>query len=274
MAETTGIAWTDATFNPWWGCTKVGPGCDHCYAERDAKRYGFDAWGHGKERRFFGDKHWQMPVKLNAQAQREGRRIKVFCASMADVFDREVGDEHRARLFDLIKDTPSLDWQIVTKRIGNAARMLPPDWGDGYANVWLIATAVDQAEFDRDVPKLLATPARIRGLSIEPQLGPVDLYHPHANAATNPLNTSVVVDWVITGGESGPNSGPNAARFYSIEWARALVRQCRDAGVACFVKQLGSNHDGPATRARKADDPSEWPADLRVRNFPQGASNG
>jgi len=292
MGEHTGIAWCDHTWNPWWGCTKVGPGCDHCYAEKWAARTGHAVWGSGTPRRFFGDEHWREPLKWDAKAARAGKMTKVFCASMADVFDNEIEQRHRDRIWDLVRTCPSIIWQIVTKRIGNAARMLPADWGNGWRNVWLIATVVDQAEADRDVPKLLATPARVRGLSIEPQLGPIDLRR--INTGRQPegsgfeyidalsgigwfdgvdgfciLNLKYPrIDWVITGGESGK---VGVARPYRIEWARSLIAQCRGAGVACFVKQLGSNcADSSVLRAAKGDDPAEWPRDIRVREFPNG----
>jgi len=267
MAETTGISWCDATFNPWWGCTKVSPACDSCYAERDAKRYGFDIWGPGKERRYFGDKHWNEPRKWNAKAAKEGKRLRVFCASMADVFDNEVDQVHRDRLWQLIKETPNLDWLIVTKRIGNARTMLPADWGDGYANVWLIITVIDQAEADRDVPKLLTTPARVRGLSIEPQLGAVDLTQilipgrwgrgrkSLLNALTGELHDATTgcivsdgqaLDWVICGGESGPKARP-----VHPDWIRSLRDQCQAAEVAFHFKQWGEWH--PNDHAIKGD---------------------
>src|SRR5579859_1859246 len=118
MAANSKISWTDHTFNPWWGCVKVSPACDHCYAESFSKRVGQNIWGVDSPRRFFGDKHWTEPLKWNRDALKDfGRPARVFCASMADVF--EVRDDlipHRIRLFDLIKDTPNLLWNLLTKR--------------------------------------------------------------------------------------------------------------------------------------------------------------
>ena len=162
MSKETGIAWTDSTFNPWIGCSKVGPGCEGCYAEAQDSRKLVDGkthWGPGVPRHLTGAGTWKNPVKWNKEAARTGMRHLVFCASLADVFDNEVPAQWRTKLFDLIRATPALTWQIVTKRIVNAKKMLPADWGDGYPNVWLISTIVNQAEADRDMPKLLALPA-------------------------------------------------------------------------------------------------------------------
>ncbi len=199
------------------------------------------------ERRVFGDKHWNEPLKWNARAEREGRRMRVFCASMADVFDKDAPAGARARLLSLIADTPHLDWLLLTKRIGNATRMLQDacmhdgrlmDASDRYRpppNVWLGATVVNQEEADRDIPKLLATPARVRFLSIEPMLGPIDLriggmsmpdYAPH-----RPLPQ---VSWVIAGGESGPYARPAHP-----DWFRSLRDRCAAAGVPFHFKQWG-----------------------------------
>lgn len=278
MAETTGIAWTDATWNPWWGCMKVGPGCDHCYAEVLDHRVGGDHWGAGKPRRYFGEKHWNEPLRWNRKAAETGERKLVFCASMADVFDNEVEQEHRERLWALIRATPALTWQIVTKRIGNAVKMLPADWGDGYANVWLIETVVNQDEADRDIPKLLATPARVRGLSVEPQLGPIDaawaLSRNRLDIGAGFLRRGVFspgmetlrpLDWIICGGESGSQA---EARPFHIEWAESIRDQCVTAGAAFFMKQTGSNPVGFPGITGKGDQPHEWPVDLRVREFP------
>src|SRR5437764_65612 len=167
MGANSGIQWTDHTFNPWIGCTKVSPGCDHCYAEAWAKRYGTATWGSGQPRKPTSESNWNLPRKWNRQAEAEGRRYRVFCASLADVFDNEVPEEWRHRLFQLIKKTPHLDWLLLTKRIGNADDMLPTDHllCAPWPNIWLGASIVNQTEADRDIPKLLTTPARIRFLS-------------------------------------------------------------------------------------------------------------
>ena len=170
MGADSKIAWTHSTFNPWVGCSNVGPGCDHCYAEAMNKRWGNDNWGHDIPRRRTNVKYWAQPIRWNIAAQKSGERRRVFCASMADVFDNEVPLEWRVDLFDLIRATPYLDWLLLTKRIGNVSKMLPPDWGYGWPNVWLGITVVNQEEVDRDIPKLAAIPAWIKWLSMEPLL--------------------------------------------------------------------------------------------------------
>lgn len=258
MAEKSNIEWTDATYNPWIGCTKVGPGCDHCYAERLSKRAGWVVWGPGQKRKRKSEntrdepRRWNENPRLLIEDQWPGRRPRVFCASLADVFDNEVPDDWRADLWKMIRETPNLDWIIVTKRIGNAAKMLPPDWGAGYPNVILVITVVNQEEADRDVPKLLRTPARRRGLSIEPILGAINLavalrgyrHIPISDVPGHVLNDMPGaqsftedcprIDWVIVGGESGAEARPPHPR-----WIRDLRDQCSDAGVPFFFKQWG-----------------------------------
>jgi len=145
MGAVTKIAWCDHTFNPWWGFTQVSPLCDHCYAMMlDVRWFGRAHWGAGASRRYFVDAHWRHPLKWDRSAAVDGRRHRVFCASMADVFDNEVDQALRDRLWSLVRRTPNLDWIVLTKRIGNAPEVLPGDWGTGYRNVWLLAS-VDQA---------------------------------------------------------------------------------------------------------------------------------
>lgn len=258
MAENTKIEWTDHTFNPWIGCTKVGPGCDHCYAENLMdKRMGVAVWGPGNERVRTKDANWKMPLRWNAQADafmaQHGRRQRVFCASLADVFDNAVDPQWRADLFELIAATPNLDWLLLTKRIGNVGNMLPVpfDFDKHYPNVWIGATIVNQVEADRDIPKLLDVPARVRFLSMEPLLGPVDLTHIEVfggDAEIYPLKGTTdcvddegaptddvpALDWVIVGGESGPGARPMHP-----DWARSLRDQCEAAGVPFLFKQWG-----------------------------------
>lgn len=181
MGINTSIEWTDHSFNAWWGCTKVGPPCDHCYAEAWAKRTGFPSlWGVEADRRTFSDKHWNDPLKWDRDAAAGGKRMRVFTNSMADVFDNHPAvDVERWRLWDLIDMTPNLDWLLLTKRIGNAIDMLPKRWIDARdglpRNVWLGATIADQKEATRDIPKLLSISAAVHFLSCEPLLGPIDL---------------------------------------------------------------------------------------------------
>ena len=270
MSENSKIEWTDHTFNPWEGCQKVGPGCDHCYAEtRNARFAGGTAinWGPGAPRRRTSASNWELPKRWNAQAEafmnQHDRRQRVFCASLADVFDNAVDPQWRADLFALIAATPNLDWLLLTKRIGNVASMLA-DLAHGsdpdlplldmmpLPNVWLGATITSQAEADRDIPKLLALPARVRFLSMEPLLGSVDLglqcenwtndivMDPETGArecckACDYTGIKNNIDWVIVGGESG-----HGARPMHPDWARSLRDQCAVAGVPFLFKQWGS----------------------------------
>ncbi|WP_343734600.1 phage Gp37/Gp68 family protein [Acidovorax sp.] len=251
MAEFTKIEWCDATFNPWIGCTKVSPGCDHCYAECSTPARTLQVnWGPGAPRRRTNAANWALPKRWNAQADafmaQHGRRQRVFCASLADVFDNAVDPQWRADLFELIAATPNLDWLLLTKRIGNVGNMLPVpfDFDRHFPNVWIGATIVNQAEADRDIPKLLAVPARVRFLSMEPLLGLVNL-HPwlcahgdmakpeqHMGAWCTPRTDSL--NWVIVGGESGPGARPMHP-----DWARSLRDQCEAAGVPFLFKQWG-----------------------------------
>jgi len=260
MAIETEIAWTRSTFNPWIGCTKISPGCEGCYAAALDARYrwgGAAHWGAGIPRRRTSEANWRQPLKWDREAAETGERWLVFCASLADVFDKEAPAGARRDLFALIRATPNLTWQLVTKRIGNAHRMLPQDWGEGYPNVWVISTVVNQEEADRDLPKLLSIPAVIHGVSYEPALGPVD-WDPWIKRG---------LSWIIIGGES--IQGGHETRPFELDWARAAIRQAHAAGAYPFVKQLGSRPD-PLLRLRDraGTDPREWPMDLRVREFP------
>lgn len=269
MGETK-IEWCDFTFNPWTGCTKVSAACDHCYAEGWAKRSGHVEWGpHGSRRR---TKTWGNPVKWNAQAAAVGRRFKVFCASLADVFDNHgsITSGWHGDLWHLIDRTPNLDWLLLTKRPQNIAKMLPetygaPAWGDGWPNVWLGTTAENQEEAARRIPHLLAVPARVHFLSCEPLLGDVDLtewlHDSDCWLVTDPSQATCTcsepheqrIDWIIAGGESGPG-----ARLMDAYWARSLRDQCIEANAAFFMKQMGG--------VRKPFAPI--PDDLMVREFP------
>jgi protein gp37 len=229
MAKDSKIEWTHHTFNPWWGCRKVSPACLHCYAETWARRLALDLWGSKTPRRFFSDKHWAEPLKWNREAQRVGARRRVFCASMADVFEgRPELDEARARLWPLIEATPWLDWLLLTKRIHNVARMAP--WGDAWpANVWLGTTVENQRWANRRVPILLSHNARVRFLSVEPLLGPVSIAHlidTHEHRSK--------LHWLIAGGESGHGARPTHPY-----WIRSLRDECQTYGVAFHFKQWG-----------------------------------
>jgi protein gp37 len=207
------------TFNPWWGCSRVSEGCEHCYAETMDRRIGGDHWGPGSPRRVFGAKYWARPLVWNEEARLAGERRRVFCASMADILDLEGPASEREKLWQLIRETPHLDWLLLSKRPQHYERFLPPDWP--LTNAWLGVTAENQRRADERLPILVVTNAVIRFVSVEPLLEPVDLspWLPH-------------LDWVIVGAESG-----HGARPMEHAWVRALRDQCDTAGVSFFYKQ-------------------------------------
>lgn len=231
MAETTEISWCDHTFNPWTGCQKVSPACDGCYAESWAKRSGLVKWGPGEERRRTTEDYWKQPLTWNRKAERDGVRRRVFCASLADVFDNQVDPKWRDDLFGLIDSTPALDWLLLTKRPQNVMKMLPADhclFGSPWPNVWLGTTAEDAFHYRQRWAHIAAVPAVIRFLSYEPALGPIgDL----------DLGRVGAPNWVIFGGETGPGARPT-----SPVWARAVRDQCAAKGVPYHHKQWGDWH--------------------------------
>lgn len=311
MTAQTKIEWCDSTFNPWTGCTKISPACDHCYAESWSKRAGpkVGKWGPGAPRVRTSAANWKLPLKWNSapfaecmdcgwrgdvskpdpvlrgrcpsclHGSLEPARRRVFCASLADWLDNEVDIEWFIDLLYRIMNTQNLDWLLLTKRIGNfhkrmqqaydhlaqSVRDAPSKmlhwlkaWLDGNPpeNVWLGITICNQAEADRDVPKLLATPAHVRFLSIEPMLGSIYLWPvaflPCRNAEDMRMDPETGayecckqcdftgvgndcgIDWVIVGGESGPSARPMHP-----DWVRLLRDDCDAAGVAFLFKQWG-----------------------------------
>lgn len=270
MGEHTRIEWCDHTFNPWIGCTKVSPGCDGCYAERSApvrvlRSRSREPWGPDGAR--YLTNVWGDPLRWNKRHDaffaQHGRRQRVFCASLADVFDNQVPVLWRANLLHLILTTPHLDWLLLTKRIGNAQAMIEEalchlqeqvTWP--FPNVWLGATVVDQAEADRDIPKLLAVPAAVRFLSIEPMLGPIEFSSvARRSDAVSQLGKKALtgIDWVICGGESGPHARPMHA-----DWARSLRDQCAAAGVPFLFKQWGEWIDADQDECPTGPPASRW----------------
>jgi len=223
VGKETAISWCDATWNLAWGCEKTSPGCAKCYALAFDKRTGGDHWGPGAPRRTFGPRYWRQPLAWDREAALAGERRRVFCSSMTDVFlDDPVIDHERAKLWPLIRQTRlGLDWLLLTKRANRIRQCLPADWGDGYGNVWMGVSVEDQERALERIPILLAIPAAIRFLSVEPLLGPVDL---------SPWLPGL--SWVIVGGESGPGFRP-----MDLEWVRTLRDQCRWYGVAFWFKQ-------------------------------------
>lgn len=247
MAENSEISWTDHTFNPWMGCTKISDGCKFCYAETLMdKRYGKVQWGPQGTRIRTSDANWKKPLQWNRQAAKEGRRYRVFCASLADVFeDRLELAPWRADLFDLIAKTPNLDWLLLTKRPESIMPMLIAA-GRGFQDLpdhlWIGTSVEDQDAADKRIPELLKVPARVRFLSCEPLLGPVNLspwmtscwQHEKAEWMLRRWGSSQPISWVIVGGESG-----HSARPMHPQWARGLRDQCQAAGVAFHFKQHG-----------------------------------
>jgi protein gp37 len=223
VAERTGITWTNHTFNIVWGCEEVSPACDNCYARTLAKRFGFDVWGPDTPRRTFDVEHWNEPLKWNRQAARDSRNALVFCSSMCDVFeDHPTVIAELAKLWPLIRVTPNLTWQLLTKRPHRIVRSLPDDWGDGYSNVWL-GTTIESNEFAPRAKMLVAAPAKCHFVSYEPACGPLDAMPLHH------------IEWVIFGGESG-----RGFRQHNPQWARDMMNRCRQEGVAYFYKQGSS----------------------------------
>lgn len=231
MAKNSSIEWTHHTFNPWWGCVKVSPACKNCYAEAWAKRLGLSMWGPRAQRRFFSDAHWKEPLRWNREAERDGERRRVFCASMADVFEaRAELDETRHRLWRLIEETPALDWLLLTKRPERIGRCVP--WAEAWPrNIWLGTTAETQKWLDKRVPALLKyAQAAVLFISAEPLLGALDA-RPYLPA---PGKTGRSLDWIIAGGESGAKARP-----MNPSWARDLRDQVISSGAKFHFKQWG-----------------------------------
>ena len=224
MSEKTIIAWTDHTHNIAWGCTKISPGCKNCYADTLSSRYGHHVWGKDAERRILSDANWLKPMEWNEQAEHEGRRHRVFTSSMCDVFeDHPTIEQERAKLWDIIRETPNLDWQVLTKRHERIAANLPPDWNGGWDNVWL-GVSIETNDYIHRADALRQIPAVVRFISYEPALGPV----PDLDLAG--------IDWLICGGESGPGFRPMPD-----EWPRQAKQMCEDAGTAFFFKQSAAS---------------------------------
>lgn len=273
MAENTNIEWADHTFNPWVGCTKINPACDNCYAEGWSKRSGRAVWGAKADRQRTTPTNWQKPIKWNKALEGTGKRQRVFCASLADVFDnhKSILPEWRLDLWQLIKDTPNLDWLLLTKRPQNIEKYIPEFWDEIKGHVWLGTTVEDQKRADMNIPHLLKHDCAVRFVSCEPLLGPIDLMnkasfstlwlggqrgcggtHTHSGRKGDYIHGELHncnprlphhhhdnrcnkgIDWVIAGGESGPNARPS-----NPEWFRSLRDQCADAAVPFLFKQWG-----------------------------------
>ena len=262
MAERTEIAWTDSTFNPWIGCQKVSAGCDNCYAETMMdKRYHRVEWGQRKTdetapstgtRVRTAAAYWRQPVTWNkhfaAFHAKHGHRQRVFCASLADVFDNQVPWKWRLDLFNLISVTPELDWLLLTKRPENITKLrgMPMELLPHFPNVWLGTTCEDQAAYDKRWPILNEITARVRFISYEPAIGGLTITHHNAKP-----------DWLICGGESGQGH-----RGMNPQWAYRLMDECEREAVPFFMKQMSGTNPARVP----------IPDNLLVRQFPAGAT--
>lgn len=320
MSDKTGIQWTDATWNPIRGCSRVSEGCRNCYAETVAARFSGPGQAYeGLARRtstgearwtgkiMFVEKHLDDPLRWRTPK-------RIFVNSMSDLFHEGVTDEQLDMIFAVMAIARRHTFQILTKRpermrdylsSPGRAGAIAAETGRGVSgdrywpfirpdelaarwplpNVWLGVSVEDQDAADERIPLLLLTPAVIRFLSCEPLLGPIALIpesvggYPESVRWADRGPDSPRIDWVIVGGESGPK-----ARRFDMGWARDLVAQCYVADVACFVKQMGSNPVDPwadtaalvngresvvpSFRDSHGGNPSEWPIELRVRDFP------
>jgi protein gp37 len=268
MGKATAIAWCHHSRSFWQGCTKVsveaggGGACDNCYAEaRDKRLHRGVHWGAGAPR-LEGLEAAARDIRAwNRAASKAGERRAVFVNQLSDFFDNEVPQEWRDFAFRVFKDCLALDFILLTKRPANVMKMVPPTWQTGFPeNVRLGITVCNQAEADRDIPVLIGIPARCRFLSIEPQLGPINLVQATRGEIWR-------LHWVIQGGESGHH-----ARHFDLAWARALRDQCKEARVPYFLKQIGMRPLlplGHSIKDRAGADPAEWPLDLLVQEFPR-----
>lgn len=229
MAENTKIEWCDHTFNPWVGCTRVSDGCDNCYAAALDKRFGNDRWDKpGLKHEFTTDTNWRKPLKWQKDAKQANKRMKVFCASMSDWCDKNAPDGAMDRLFGLIRETPDLDWLLLSKRSTLIKKRLPDDWGNGYDNVWLGVTCENIKQGIPRIHDLVKIPAVVRFLSCEPLLEDITLSEDFDISG---------IDWAIIGGESGPEARPMKS-----SWLFNLINVCnsyRDNNTAVFFKQWG-----------------------------------
>jgi protein gp37 len=253
MGENSNIAWCDHTMNPWLGCQKVSAGCDHCYAETMMdKRYHRVQWGPHGERIRTSEANWKLPFRWAKKAREaledfdvgmltmRPHRPRVFCASLADVFDNKAPKGARDDLWGIIEDTPELDWLLLTKRPENISDMIPPKWDCGLPrHIWVGTTAEDQDAFDRRWPVLAKVPAKIRFISYEPAIGPLTI-----------RDHKELPNWLICGGESGPGY-----RDMPAAWAGDIGWECKGLGIPFFMKQMAGKRP--------------IPPGLLVREFPQ-----
>jgi protein gp37 len=281
MAQTTGISWTDATWNVAVGCDKVSEGCEFCYMMRDGERFSRDWNGTVTKTKSV----FTAPLKWKAQKaalqkkyrnaplpEKEAKRLveleaieKIFTSSLTDVFHPQI-DGFRSEVYEIIKQCPEFKFQVLTKRIERVKENLPPDWGNGYPNVWLMATCENQDRWDERIPILQSIPAQIRGVSIEPILSGINILPMLKRAG----NGKPLIDWIILGGESGNDNGKWRYRKSRLEWYMDIVLQATEVGIPVFVKQLGTHLAKKLSLAdRHGADIAEFPKSLQVREFPK-----
>ena len=260
MGKTTGIEWADATFNPWIGCTPISPACNNCYAEKWSRRFNYAKWGAGEERQL--TTRWNKVEAMSRKAGQQGRRIRVFAASLGDIFDNEVPPEWRRKFWDLVAATENLDWLLLTKRPQNINKMLPDHRDDmgskwrGWRRVYFGTTVENQTEANRRIPVILETAPGPVFLSMEPLLSSVSLRRIYPSGSPTSLQLEGErqyldplagyqnlygrrlgarrLSWVIAGGETGKEARPSKAN-----WFRQIRDDCETTGTPFFFKQWG-----------------------------------
>lgn len=277
MAEDSKIQWTDATWNPWHGCTKVSPGCKFCYMYRDKERYKQDPTTVIKSKaNFEAPLKWAGKPGLCMASKRLAKQSlpdgsKIFTCSWSDFFIEDA-DEWRSEAWKIIKRTPEFQYQILTKRPERILECLPSDWGEGYPNVWLGVSAEDHDQWNIRVHQLMRIPAKVRFVSIEPFLGPL-YWGISVELSGKDMGRPVYergLDWVIIGGESGNDTGKYRYRPSEIGWYEFVIDYCKKYNVPVFMKQLGTHLSKQLKlKDRHGGDISEWPDELKVREFPK-----
>lgn len=260
MAKNSSIQWTDCTYNPWHGCHKVSEGCKYCYMFRDKERYGQDPTTILRSKSTFRDPlNWQKRLGAGIPPPKNQKAVdfepfpgmKIFTCSWSDFFIEDA-DEWRGDAWEIIRETPEFTYQILTKRPERVLQCLPPDWGEGWKNVWLGVSAENQRRADERISILAEIPAYTKFVSFEPLLGMVNLMNPTFCKPRPPALLEDVAsgffdlfqlpfDWAIIGGESGNETGKYGYRECKTEWIEFLLNQCKAGGAKVFVKQLGSH---------------------------------